>query len=92
MGAQGPGVFNDSEVEARRSKSATDVLQEYQDGHTKNMALAARISPETYREVGTLPWYGAEYSLDDYIVYSFYGHKREHGAQINLYKDQIKGQ
>jgi hypothetical protein len=78
-------------VGARKAKSAADVLREYEDGHAKNRDLATQISPETYREVGTLPWYGAEYSLDDYIVYSFYGHKREHGAQINLYKDQITG-
>jgi hypothetical protein len=31
-----------------------------------------------------------EYSLDDYIVYSSYGHKREHGAQINVFKDTLK--
>jgi len=92
MMERGPEGFNDDEVGARMGNSTEDVLQEYQAGHEKNLDLAAQIPPETYRAVGTLPWYGAEYSLDDYIVYSFYGHKREHGAQIDLYKDRIKGQ
>ena len=39
--------------------------------------------PETERSrPGTLPWYGDEYALDDFIVYTSYGHKREHGPQI----------
>jgi hypothetical protein len=82
--------FNDIQVASRQANSPAEVLEEYQRGHAKNMELAAQISSDTYRQVGTLPWYGAEYALDDYIVYSFYGHKREHGAQINVYKDQIK--
>lgn len=82
--------FNDVEVESRHSLSAEDVLKEYQDAHRRNLDLAAQLAPETYRQVGSLPWYGAEYSLDDYIVYSFYGHKREHGAQIDVYKDKLK--
>ena len=27
---------------------------------------------------------------DDFIVYSFYGHKREHMAQVNVFKDTLK--
>jgi len=46
------------------------------------MRLAASISPDVWREVGTIPWYGAEYSLDDLVVYQQYGHKREHDPQL----------
>ena len=42
-----------------------------------------------FRENGTLPWYGAEYSLDDFIVYTYYGHKREHAAQIAAFRDHL---
>lgn len=87
----GHDAFNAAETGARRSSSPADVLQEYQAGHARNMELAAQIPADTFRQVGTLPWYGAEYSLDDYIVYSFYGHKREHGAQIDVYKDRLRG-
>ena len=31
-----------------------------------------------------------DYSLDDFLVYSYYGHKGEHGAQINVFKDVLK--
>jgi hypothetical protein len=40
--------------------------------------------------VGLLAWYGAEYDLEDVVAYSQYGHKREHGAQVNVYKDTVK--
>lgn len=78
--------FNDTQVAKLRPKSPGEVLKEYQDTHAKTMELAARISPEKCRENGTLPWYGAEYSLDDFVVYTFYGHKREHCAQIALFR------
>ena len=47
------------------------------------------MAPDLCRLPGTLPWYGNRYSLDDFIVYTFYGHKREHGAQIGVYRDKI---
>lgn len=87
-GQQGP-AFNDLEVEARRDKSYAEVLQEYTDTCSKTMELAARIPPETLRQVGAIPWYGPEYSLDDFIVYTYYGHKREHGGQILIFKDRF---
>lgn len=52
------------------------------------MALVAQIPAETARLTGTLPWYGAEYALDDFVVYTFYGHKREHSAQIAVFRDR----
>jgi hypothetical protein len=81
--------FNDDEVALRQEKSIADVLAEYNDTHAQVMALAPRIPPETYQQNGALPWYGAEYDLDDFIVYTFYGHKREHSAQIAAFRDQL---
>jgi hypothetical protein len=89
MGALGPLGFNDAEVGSRQDKTIADVLAEFNDTHAQTMALAARIPAETYRQNGTLPWYGAEYDLDDFIVYTFYGHKREHSAQIAVFCDQL---
>ena len=40
-----------------------------------------------FRQSGTLPWYGMEYALDDFLVYIYYGHKREHSAQIAAFRD-----
>lgn len=83
-------TFNDSEVILRREKSAREVLAEYSETHAQAMSLAARIPAESLRRSGTLPWYGPEYSLDDFIVYTFYGHKREHCAQIAVFRDHLK--
>ncbi len=82
--------FNDSEVALRHGKSADEVLSEYSATQAKTMALVAQIPEETLRRPGTLPWYGLEYALDDYIVYAYYGHKREHSAQIGVFRDFVK--
>ena len=83
------GNFNDPEVAARKGKSVKEVLGELNDTHAQVMSLAARIPVETFRQTGTLPWYGMEYALDDFIVYTQYGHKREHSAQIAAFRDHL---
>jgi hypothetical protein len=82
--------FNDSEVNARQHRSSQEILKEYQTAVACNLDLVAQIPPDKLREVGTLPWYGMEYSLEDYVVYAFYGHKREHSAQIAVFKNQFR--
>jgi DinB superfamily len=84
------GQFNDNEVNRRKEKSAQDVLAEFNDAHTQVMALIVNIPLETLRQNGTLPWYGMNYALDDVIVYMYYGHKREHSAQIAAFRDRLK--
>jgi hypothetical protein len=78
-----PAVFNDDQAAVRRDWSVEAVVTELRDAHQNVMALARRIAAERWREVGTIPWYGAEYSLDDFAVYQMYGHKREHAPQID---------
>ena len=91
MGEVGPVKWNDVEVENRRGKSTAEVLDEYRSTFQYTMEqIVPKIPSETWSKVGTIPWYGAEYSLDDFIVYAFYGHKREHGAQIDVFKDSLK--
>jgi hypothetical protein len=81
--------FNDEQVALRRDKTLAEVLAEFNNTHAQVMSLAPRIPAETYRQNGTLPWYGPEYDLDDFIVYTFYGHKREHSAQIAAFCDRL---
>ena len=90
MGAIGPQKFNDVEADKRKDRPVDVVLGEYNDAHAQTMALARRIPAETWTKVGTLPWYGMEYALDDLIVYQYYGHKREHCAQIAVFRDTLK--
>ncbi len=66
-----------------------EVLGELNDTHAQVMSMVVQISPETFRQTGTLPWYGMDYSLDDFIVYTYYGHKREHSAQIAAFRDRV---
>jgi hypothetical protein len=85
-----PGKFNDDQVDQRKDRPAQAVFDEYQAQHAKTMELIAHIPAETLRKPGTLPWYGELYALDDLIVYQYYGHKREHMAQVNVFKDLLK--
>lgn len=78
--------YNEEEVKRRRGKSIQEVIEEYTAAHAKMMDLAEKIPPETFAKPGTIPWYGVQYSLDDLIVYMYYGHKREHCAQIDAFK------
>jgi DinB superfamily len=82
--------FNDSEVVMRRENTMAEVLHEYEEANAQVMELAARLSAETFRQTGTLPWYGMDYALDDFIVFAFYGHKREHSAQVATFRDHVQ--
>ena len=87
--AEDPERFNKVHVSARQQLTPAEALAEYVDTHTRTMALAGQISTEMFRQAGALPWYGEGYDLDDFICYTFYGHKREHTAQINVFKDTL---
>jgi hypothetical protein len=89
LAALGGGPWNDTTIAERQDLTPAETLAEYQAGVAENLRLVSRIPAETLRRPGTLPWYGQEYSLDDYIVYQFYGHKREHMAQVNVFKDSF---
>ena len=67
-----------------------EVLKEFNGTYTQVMSLIANIPLETLRQNGTLPWYGIDYALDDVIVYMYYGHKREHSAQIAAFCDRLR--
>lgn len=84
-----PAHFNDDEVARRINFSREEVLSEYQDANARSIQLIIQIPVERRRLQGMLPWYGVEYDLEDYIAYGVYGHKREHSAQIEMYKDKL---
>jgi hypothetical protein len=82
--------FNESEVAERRGETYEDVLAEYEGAHERVMSYIAKIPRERLREEGTIPWYGPEYSLDDFIVYANYAHKREHCGQIRVFRRRLE--
>jgi len=83
--------FNAEQVGSRHKKPLAEVLDEYNQGYETVRSLIPRLDAETLRQPGTLPWYGEEYSVEDLIVYQYYGHKREHMAQVAVYRDKLKG-
>jgi hypothetical protein len=90
--AHGGQAFNDAEIPAREGLAPAAVMAEYQDAHDQVMAWARQIPAETFRANGLIPWYGVAYDLEDLVTYQYYGHKREHLAQIAVYLDTLKGQ
>lgn len=87
---KGGQYFNDSQVPMRAEMTPGEVWEEYVEAQRQVMERLDDIPPASWRQVGALPWYGAEYDLEDLVVYQYYGHKREHSGQINLYRDRLR--
>jgi len=77
--------FNKTQVASRSQQSPELVIAELNRLHRQVMDLITYIPAEKLREMGTIPWYGKEYSVDDVIVYAYYGHKQEHTTQITQF-------
>lgn len=87
----GSDGFNAAQVALWKDKTPAEVVSEYEKACKHILEdVYPKVPSAVWSQVGSLPWYGAEYSLDDFIVYTFYGHKREHCAQINVFKDTLK--
>lgn len=82
--------FNDTEVIARQSMTWDEAWTAYVNAQAATVALIADIPLETLHQNGVLAWYGEDYDLEDYLAYSYYGHKREHSAEINVFYDRLK--
>lgn len=80
---------NDELVAGKKGMTFDDLLAAYNADHARSLELIEKIPPEKLREVGAIPWYGPEYSLDDFLVYTFYGHKREHTARFEAFGDML---
>jgi len=83
-------AFNDTQVPARAALSPAETLAEYEAAHQTAMQLAAALPPAAFTQTGFLPEYGDAYDLQDFLAYTYYGHKREHSAQIAVYRDAIR--
>jgi hypothetical protein len=83
----GPAEFNDAQVAMREHLAPDDVLREYEANFEAALELARALPDDVRTRNGLLEWYGSDYDLDDFITYMFYGHKREHTAQIKLFRN-----
>ncbi len=86
---ESPQGFNDESVAERQHLTPAETWAEYEKTQARAMELMAEIPVEVRRQKGQLPWYDLEYDLEDFVVYTFYGHKREHMAQINVFLDLL---
>src|SRR4051794_40733111 len=77
-----PATFNDDQAAVRRDWPVERVVAELRDAHGLVMERARRIPAKIWTEVGTVPAYGPQYSLDEMLVYTIYSHKREHAPQL----------
>ncbi len=84
----GPNNFGDDQVAARRAISYESNLAEYNLAHQGMMALLTQIPEAEIHRPGTLPWYGAQYALEDFILYTDFGHQIEHASQLALLRDR----
>ncbi len=84
--------FNDDQVLQRQHMTPAEQWADYETAHIQAQALLQRIPLEGQRLPGVLSWYGPDYDLEDFLVYMFYAHKREHAAQINVYRDRLAQQ
>ncbi len=78
-----PAAFNDQQAAIRKDWTIEQVTDEFLAAHERVMGHARALPADRWREVGTIPWYGPQYSLDDLVVYQMYGHKREHDPQLS---------
>ena len=81
--------FNDSEVARRAGDTYGQVLAEYDGAYDEVSKLIRLTQNDLRRQKGRLEWYGAEYDLEDFITYQYYGHKREHCAQMAAFRDRL---
>ena len=83
--------FNMGQAAIRGPWPVERVIEEYKTVQAELRRLARKIDDETWRRVGTIPWYGPEYSLEDYVVYRVYGHVREHATHLGMAIDLRNG-
>lgn len=81
---------NDALVAQKQGMTFDELLREYDAHMARNLELIRQLAPETLRAVGTIAWYGDEYALDDFLVYAYYGHKREHAARFEAFGDALE--
>jgi hypothetical protein len=79
--------FNEDEVFKRRHDRVGAIFAEYITAYEQANTLLASTPQYKLTQPGLLPWYGDDYDLEDFITYNYYGHKREHSAQIVAFRE-----
>jgi hypothetical protein len=74
--------FAEDEIIQRRNLSGAEVLEEYRYAYALSSYLLSHVPSEQWRQPGTVPWYGPDFSLEDFVVLFLFEHKRDYIAHI----------
>ena len=83
----GEDGFNAKHGTPAADESVTQIRAAYDDVWSRILRLATRVSAERWRQTGTLSW-DSQGSLEDFVVYAYYGHQYEHAAQIEEFHNR----
>ena len=81
-------AFNAEGVESCKYATAQQVMDDFQATQVEATSLIMQIPPEKDLQPGTMPWYGQQYSLANFIQ-QMYEHLCEHVVQISVFHRQI---
>jgi hypothetical protein len=81
--------FNQFYYEEYKFTPYHEVLANLNSSHDHIMSIFYLLTEDMLKTTGTLPWYGKQYSLEDFMIYNNYGHKREHASQIKRFKKHL---
>jgi hypothetical protein len=81
--------FNTKQVEVRKHKPYSEILDEYMYSFEQLILLMESFPYDLLHQQSLGSFYIKGYSLADYFVHGIYGHKREHAAQIVCFRDSL---
>lgn len=84
-------TFNAEEVEARKFATAQQVMDDYQNTQVEAASLIMQIPPEKIQQAGTMPWYGGQHNLADFMQ-QMCDHISEHVAQISAFHTRVNAE
>jgi hypothetical protein len=64
-------------------------VAELDTAYDRAAELLHDLPEELLTKDGILPWCGAPYDHEDFFAYQYNGHKREHAAQIAVFRDPL---
>jgi hypothetical protein len=84
-----PDQFYSTGIARRHDATVQAVLNEYREAQAETINQIIRIPDEKLRQNGTLPWYGEEQDLEQFIAYTFYHYKLNQAERIAAFRDQM---
>ncbi|MBK8023821.1 MAG: DinB family protein [Chloroflexi bacterium] len=81
-----PDGFDVAAIARRQDLPLSRIVDEYQAYYETAIDLLLHLPDDKLRQQVPVPWGAGLRDAEDLIVGAFYGHKREHAAQIRAYR------